>query len=91
MPIQKKLFHLRENSIDRVLLVDNSNSEEGITLDEEDLGFLKKDVECIEKENAGDVVEITIEPKQPASSKADGPQDQLNEDVRPSTSSLEFK
>ena len=60
MPIRKKLFHLTESEINQVLFCDNSNEEEGLTLNHEDLGFLEKDLKFTEKNGeVDDMVEVT--------------------------------
>ena len=71
MPIRKKLFHLTESEVNQVLFCDNSDDQEGLTLDDEDLGLLEKDLEFIEKNGEMDyVVEINIEPPQSGTSIA---------------------
>ena len=42
MPKRKKLSHLTERKVNQVVFCDNSDGEEGFTLDDDDLGFLKK-------------------------------------------------
>ena len=42
MPIRKKLFHLTESEVDQALFCGNSDEEEGLTPDDENLCFLKK-------------------------------------------------
>ena len=42
MPIRKKLSHLTESEVNQVVFCDNSDDEEGLTLVDDDLSFLKK-------------------------------------------------
>ena len=42
MPIRKKHSHLTEREVNQVVFCDNSDDEEGLTFDDDDLGFLKK-------------------------------------------------
>ena len=42
MPIRKKLNHLTERGVNHVVFCDNSDDEEELTVDDDDLGFLKK-------------------------------------------------
>lgn len=65
MPIRKKLFHLSELEVNQVLFADNSDDEEGLVLDDEDLQFLEQDVEGMqETSEISDTLEVTIEPPQ---------------------------
>ena len=66
MPLNsKRYFQLHDAEIQQLLLCDNSDTEEALVLDEEDLGFLENDVIAVE-EQKGDVesdpVEVVIEP-----------------------------
>jgi len=63
MPKRSRLFQLNEKVIDQILLCDNSDSEEDLALDDEDINFLATDVEYAEKNLATDqVLESTINP-----------------------------
>ena len=60
MSIRKKLFHLDEIEVNHVLFADNSNDEQKLTLYDEDLCFLEKDVEVIKEKGDSGVLEVTI-------------------------------
>ena len=42
MPIRKMLCHLTEREVNQVVFCDNSDDEERLTLDDDNLGYLKK-------------------------------------------------
>ena len=48
-PIRKKLSHLTKRKVNQVVCCDNSDDEEGLTLDDDDLGFLKKTESLLKK------------------------------------------
>ena len=58
---RNKVFEVTDENINRILFVDDSDAEEDLFLDEEDLNFVQSNVE-IEK------VEVVIEPAASASS-----------------------
>ena len=49
MPTRKKLSHLTEREENQVVFCDNSDDEEGLTLNDDDLGFLKKIYSLLKK------------------------------------------
>ena len=62
--LRKKVFQIQENEIQQLLFCDNSDTEDALMLDEEDIGFLEEDCSVIDcqKNPDQDAVEVTIEP-----------------------------
>jgi len=71
MPKRSRLFQLNEEVINQILLYDNSDSEEDLALDDEDINFLAADVEYAGKNLAADeVLESTVDPPSASSANA---------------------
>ena len=51
MPLgSKRCFHLHEAEIQQPLVCDNSDTEDALVLNEEDIGFLENDMTVIEEQ-----------------------------------------
>jgi len=73
MPESSRLFQLNEEEINQILFCDNSDLEEGLALDDEDVTYLATDIEYMKKNLATDeVLESTIDP--PSASPANAAQ-----------------
>jgi len=54
MPESSRLFQLNEEEINQILFCDNSDLEEGLALDDEDVTYLATDIEYMKKNLATD-------------------------------------
>ena len=81
--------------VNKIVVCDNNDDEEELTLDDDDLGFLKKILKSIGRNGKmNDVVEANKEPSQSGISQAgDDTRQQLEENFMPSDSleQLKFK
>ena len=63
---RQKLFQLHENEIHQILFCENSDAEDALELDKEDLSFLEINVKHVEKNLNSDIncdsMEVVIEP-----------------------------
>ena len=93
MPIKKSLVISLNVKGNKVVFCDNSDDEEGLTLDDDDLGFLKKILKSIGRNGKmNDVVKANKEPSQSGISRAgDDTRQQLEENSMPSDSSEQLK
>ena len=60
----KRYFYLHEAEIQQLLVCDNSDTEDALVLDEEDIGFLESHITAVEERKDGvesDPVEVIIE------------------------------
>ena len=57
---QKHFFQLTDEKVTQILFCDESDTEDALIVDQEDLSFLKNDIEMLE--NPPDQIEVTIEP-----------------------------
>ena len=67
MPLKSsRYFHVQEDQVQHLLFCDNSNTEDALPLDEEDLEFLENDVDAIEQAADGvietEAIEVVINP-----------------------------
>ena len=58
---QKRFFQLSDEKVSQILFCDESDTEDALILDQEDLSFLKNDIEVLE-ESPLEQIEVTIEP-----------------------------
>ena len=82
MSIRKKLFHLDKIEVNHVLFADNSDDEEKLTLNNEDLCFLEKDVKFIEEKSDSVVLKVTIEPHQAAATQPENEAEEQHEKTK---------
>jgi len=62
MASNERIFHLSAEEVSQVLLCDDNDTEEGLTLDHENIQFLEEDLENHIKNSASEeVIEVTIE------------------------------
>ena len=61
-----KLFEVNKKSVNQVLFCNDSDTEDALALDDEDLGFLEDDLDQLDSNanNDDDPVEVYIEPPQ---------------------------
>ena len=50
MPSRDRLFKIHEEDVEQILLADNSDDEDNLPLDEEDVSFLVEDVDNVGEE-----------------------------------------
>ena len=67
MPLKpSRYFHVQEDQVQHLLFCDNSDTEDALPLDEEDLEFLENDVDAIEQAADGvtetEAIEVVIDP-----------------------------
>ena len=56
-----RLFYLKESEVEQILFCDNSNNEDNLILDEEDIGFLEEDIQSVENTNhSGDYDAVVV-------------------------------
>ena len=91
---RQKLFQIDEEKIQYLLFCDNSDTEDAIELDEEDIGFLKKDLDHI-AENVKvanfEPVEVVIDPPIQSSNANTSTASSLQANEQKSMSSEEVK
>ena len=65
-----RIFHVGHSKISEILFCDNSDSEDTLRSDDEDIGFLEGDVELFEKNKSSinEFAEVTIELPEPGTS-----------------------
>ena len=57
-----RIFQIHDGNVDQILFCDESDTEDALVLDEEDIGFLQEDVEHLEaKNNPNETMEVVIE------------------------------
>ena len=60
-----QVFEVNQDNVQQILFCDESDTEEVLTLDEEDIRFLTNDMDHLQrKKDADGTVEVTIEPPQ---------------------------
>ena len=59
--INKSVFQLSDEKVSQIFFCDESDTEDALILDQEDLSFLKNDVEILE-ESPLNQIKVTIEP-----------------------------
>ena len=57
-----KVFEVTDKEVNRILFGDDSNDEEQLLLDDENLEFLENDFDYVESNNNVDKIEVVIEP-----------------------------
>ena len=57
-----KVFEVTDKVVNRILFSDDSDDEEQLLLDDEDLEFLKNDFDYVESKDNADKIEVVIQP-----------------------------
>ena len=62
MANQQRVFHLNSEKINQILFCDNSDTEDSLALDNEDVEFLEQDMLHLENSALQEVLEVAIDP-----------------------------
>ena len=57
-----KVFEVTDKEVNRILFSDDSDDEEQLLLDDEDLEFLENDFDYVESNDNADKIEVVIQP-----------------------------
>ena len=61
MSTKKRLFQLNNTEVNQILFCDDSDTEDVLQLDNEDIRFLESDMATVQKPDSPDQVEVVIE------------------------------
>ena len=83
------VFEVTDKEVNRILFGDDSDEEEQLVLDDEDLEFLKNDFDYVESNDNADKIEVVIQPPARNDMNTAKPNDLQKASFSVSTSALE--